>query len=282
MSRTRWFAFAALAGLVVGCEGGVIRPPASQLNEGMNILEARPDFGVSAAFVKSGRVVYIETRIGPLKPEAFRLDSPNDSEHEMDVRYLDEHGNVFSVQRGGDEFIDPTWSAALARRAPVTKEARLFDFTMAAQAAGAIEAAGLPASMRDHVISAAAQGRIVPSAFPELEARAQNLATQQKDATYTEWHWQEADVYNKSVVIIGLHHAVLGWNYNYQLGSWDSNVNTCNHGPCASSMGFVCYTNSGWRNSRLESYFTGEGSTSTDSVTGACKTGYNWWSGSGT
>src|SRR5262249_14727434 len=199
---------------VVGCEGGVIRPPASQLNEGMNILEARPDFGVSAAYVKSGRVVYIETRIGPLKPEAFRLDSPNDTEHEMDVRYLDANGHVFSVQRGGDEFIDASWNASLAKRVPVTKESRLADFAMAAEAAGAMEAAGLPASMRDHVLSAAAQGRIIPSAFPDLEARAQNLATQQKDATYSDWYWQEADVYNKSVAIIGLHHAVLGWNYN--------------------------------------------------------------------
>src|SRR5215471_1541275 len=139
MSRTRWFAFAALAGLVVGCEGGVIRPPASQLNEGINILEARPDYGVSAAFVKSGRVVSIETRLGTMKPEAFRLDFPNETQHEMDVRYLDEHGNTFSVQRGGDTFIDATWATDLANRTPVTKQEREADFALAAEAAGALE-----------------------------------------------------------------------------------------------------------------------------------------------
>jgi hypothetical protein len=248
----------------------------------MNILDARADTGVNAAFVKGSRVIYIETRIGPLKPEAYRLDAPNEPAHEVDVRYVDQVGNTFLAQRGGDQFLDPSWTADVAKLTPVSKADREADFALAVEAAGAIEHANLPASMSEHVFSAAAQGRLVPSAFPALAQRAQEIEAKPHDQTYTNWYWQEADVYNKSVAVVGLHHAVYGWNYNYQTGTWDQGLNTCNHGTCAGSMSFDCYTNSGWVTYPLSNYFSGEFSQSTGSVTGACSTSYDWWTGSGT
>jgi hypothetical protein len=234
--------------------------------------------------VKGGRVIYIETRVGPLKPEAYRLEAPDEPQHEIDVRYVDELGNTFLAQRGGDAFIDPSWTSDFAKHQPVSKAAREADFEMAVEAAGAIEAMKLPASLSEHVFSAAHEGRMVPSAFPHLAQRAAEIAQKpHDDATYTNYYWQEADVYNKCVALCaGLHHAVYGWNYNNQTGTWDQGYNTCNHGTCAGSMSYVCYTNSGWVTYPLSNYFSGEFSQSTGSVTGACSTGYNWWTGSGT
>ena len=282
MLGTRWLAMGALALVVVGCDGGT-RPPASQLAQGMNILDARADTGITAAFVKGSRVIYIETRVGPLKPEAYRLDAPDEPAHEIDVRYVDQVGNTFLAQRGGDEFIDATWSAEIAKLTSVSKADREADFAMAVESAGAMERANLPASMHEHVFSAAAQGRLVPSAFPELAQRAAEIEAKPHDNTLTNWYWQEADVYNKCVALCaGLHHAVYGWNYNNQTGTWDQALNTCNHGTCAGSMSYVCYTNSGWKTYPLTAYFSGEYSQSTGTVSGACSTSYNWWTGSGT
>src|SRR5262249_10223126 len=95
-----------------------------------------------------------------------------------------------------------------------------------------------------------------------------------------DWYWQEADVSNKSIAIIGKHHAVLAWDYSDQAG-WYMNINTCNHGACADTMAFVCYSNSGWQTQPLGAYFNRELSGSHPTATGGCAQPYDWWTGSG-
>jgi len=285
-SATAWQVPLWVGLMAAGCMGEVsTRPGAGQLSQGLNILRAQADRGLEAAYVKADHVIYLETRVGPLKPAEMRQAEPDEPQYELDVRYLDALGNTFSVQRGGDRFIDPSWAADIARaqtRAAINKDGREADFLLAQEAAGALELAALPAAMAEHVVSAARQGRVIPSAYPELAVRAAQLSAQQRDITYTDWYWQEADVFKKPVALVGKHHAVLAWDYSNQSSSWYMNINTCNHGTCAASMGFVCFSNSGWQDHPLSSYFTGEGSGSTDSVSGGCLTPYDWWTGSGT
>src|SRR5437667_12674334 len=106
----RWWRNATLVAMAtVGCSGGD-RPPATVLQPGMNIIEARPDWGINAAYLKDGHVVYLQTRIGKLTPAEYHVGDPSVPLHEVDVRYVDEVGNTFMMQRGGDEFIDSSWS----------------------------------------------------------------------------------------------------------------------------------------------------------------------------
>src|SRR5208283_2184887 len=92
------------------------RPSASQLKEGLTVLDSRdPTFGVSAAYVKSGRVVYIESRVGNLKPEVYRSEGRNEPDYEMDLRIVDHNNFTVFAQRGGDNFAESSWNADLAR-----------------------------------------------------------------------------------------------------------------------------------------------------------------------
>jgi hypothetical protein len=275
--------------LLLGCNTAA-RPTAAQLSQGFNLLRSDPAWGLDAAFVKAGRVVYLETRLGALTPEAFRLDDPTTPLHEVDVRYVDEFGNTFFAQRGGDTFIDPTWPAEIAKVAeahPVSAEHRAESFQLAKEFAGAMHAA-LPQSMIEHVTPAVRLGLANPNEDAHLQARAAKLrATQVPDVTYTNWYWHEGDMGRKCVALcFGHHGAVTGWNYNYQTSSWDWSMVTCNHGTCSNNMSFSCYSNSGWTTNTLASYWTGETAQCISNVgggciTGACYSNYNWNPGSG-
>jgi hypothetical protein len=255
------------------------RPPASSLKEGLTIFDAIPDYGVNAAYVKNGKVIYIETRIGPATLEFFRLDDPNTPLHEVDVRFVDEYGNTFSAQRGGDEFIDPTWTMNQVH--PVSAAERDLQFKMANQAGSALTAQ-LPVSMSEHATPALNISRLIPSESPQMIARAQELAAQaSSEGTYTEYWW-ESDMYYKTVAIIGNHSAAYAFDYNYGTGSWDWSMNTCNHGTCAGSMSYYCYTGSRGHYSPFQSTFTGDTTQNTSSGNnGACCTQYNWNPGGG-
>ena len=127
-------------GSLVGCSSNAStassRPTAAQLKEGLNILEMRdPSLGLSAAYMQNGRVVYIETRVGSLKPEVYRNDAPDEPANEMDMRVVDQNNYTFYAVRGGDNYADPSWSADIVRSytptAPDTN--RALDMTIALQ-----------------------------------------------------------------------------------------------------------------------------------------------------
>src|SRR5689334_24833467 len=103
------------------------RPTVSSLEQGLNLIDVSdPTWGMSTAYVKGEHVVYIETRVGTLKPEFYRMVYEGDSTHEMDMRWVDEQGRTFLVQRGGDNFVDPSWEteieASVANSANITPE----------------------------------------------------------------------------------------------------------------------------------------------------------------
>ena len=126
---------------LVGCSSNApttsSRPGAAQLKEGLNVLEMKdPSIGLSAAYMQGGRVVYIETRMGSLKPEVYRNDSPEAPANEIDTRIVDHNDYTFYSMRGGDSFVEPSWAADIARSytptAPDTD--RVLDMAIARQA----------------------------------------------------------------------------------------------------------------------------------------------------
>ncbi len=102
--------------------------------------------------MQNGRVVYVETRVGSLKPEVYRNDSPEAPANEMDIRIVDHNDYTFYAMRGGDNFADPSWAADIARSyAPTAPDTnRTLDMAIARQAATELIQTA-PASFKDHV-----------------------------------------------------------------------------------------------------------------------------------
>jgi hypothetical protein len=178
-------------GSLVGCASEApanSRPAASQLKEGLTVLTAGdPTWGFNAAYVKNGRVLYIESRRGFLKPDVYRNDSPNEPAYEMDYRFVDQENHTFSAQRGGDNFADPSWAAEIMASKHLPPSAyvnRALDYETAHEAAAALSAPGaLPPEFADHVYH---MGRVaaMPSLAndPIMKARAEAIVHVQPTA----------------------------------------------------------------------------------------------------
>jgi hypothetical protein len=283
--------------LAVGCSTSD-RPPISQLKQGLNLLDVRdPSWGMNAAFVKNDHVVYLETRLGSLKPDIYRQAWPNDPPNETDLRFLDQNGNTFYAQRGGDTFIDPTWQsdldASVKAQLQINPADRAVDFELAKEAATAVGTAA-PASFKSHVFylkNFAAQA--VPSKDPVMVAKAAELAkgiTQEKP--YAGWSssgatWLETDLYSGSTgcfawICTAKHSATIQW---YSFDGWASYgiaLNSCNHGRCYydSGMSYQCYSTGGpfYYGSNISGEANSQYGGGTN-IGGACLTPYSWNSG---
>ncbi|HEY3816986.1 MAG TPA: hypothetical protein VGL81_07445 [Polyangiaceae bacterium] len=279
------------------------RPAASQLKEGLNVLDASdPSVGLSAAYLKSGRVVYIETRVGLLKPEVYRNEGRGEPDNEMDLRFVDQNNFTFFVQRGGDNFADPTWAQDVLRsEGPVaTKADRTLDWTMAIEAATAL-ARAVPATFKDHVYhltNFAAQPN--PATDPALlqklaafEAAAPKPAvgTQGYSGTYSSNVWTQTYVakWSRGLLYVASHSATQMFA-NPDVGTWLMEISACNHGTCyngGDGMSDDCYSWNGgawWGSATTGTSFTGAATGSIDGANdgmGGCQTAYAWYSGSG-
>src|SRR3569833_3174076 len=96
----------------VGCTSSVdTRTPVADLNQGLNMLDTSDaSWGVTAAYRENDHAVYLEQRVGAMKPQAYREEAPEEPANEIDMRFVDENGITFFVQRGGDGYVDPTWA----------------------------------------------------------------------------------------------------------------------------------------------------------------------------
>jgi hypothetical protein len=274
----------------LGCASSpTTRPPVEELKEGLNLIDVSdPDWGVSAAYVKQGHVVYVEQRVGALKPQVYRdTGAADEPQNEIDMRFVDQNGVTFWVQRGGDDYVDPTWSAEIndALQHPAPALDRNADFALAKEAADVLSKS-LPkdfAALAYHP-HAFAQ-RPVPSEDPNLAGRLDEIEAKRPDTAYGDWYsgeswwWLQGDLYDKKVcyvwVCVARHSGVAMWAYN---GGWGLAVNACNHGSCpgSSNVTYRCSSNSGvWRQWIS---LTGE-SSGGNSVGGGCRTNYSWNSG---
>lgn len=276
---------------LVACSGGpgtpaassTARPSPGALAEGLTIIDAKPEWGVNAAFKQGGRVVYFESRVGPLKPQLYREQFPNEPQYEMDARFVDAKGGTFILQVGGDVMMDPAWAKDIATSSTHPAD-RDLDFQAARSAAGAL-ATNLPKEFAEHIVHAKNLTLTLPSERPELQAKAATitklLPTEAAYDSSCQYNWWEGDLYYKTIYFVANHSATIEWNYSNCTSSWDEEVVNCNHGTCAtdSSMSYTCYSNPsvGWVGGYTDvNSLSYEHSTSIGSVTGSCNSGYNW------
>jgi hypothetical protein len=281
---------------LVGCSGSptsTYHPPASQLKEGVNMLEVRdPHWGTNAAYLENGRVIYVETRVGPMKPEVYRHSWPDDPANEMDMRFVDHNGYTFYVMRGGDKLIDPQWQQEMkstyAQNMAVPASERALDWTVAQHAAGAM-ALALPKGFEDHAFHLGSFAKqLPPPADPFMEAKAARILKTPLPngklyaADYAGNNvWLETDKYSAATecfawVCAASHSATNMWYYN---GGWNLGIVANNHGRSPSQLGYDCYSNGGWFSGVVENGSTAGSNTGAGDGQGGCQTAYSWDSG---
>ena len=278
-------------GVGTGCAVDVGPSSAPSLKDGLTILSSDPAVGVSAAFKRDGRVVYLETKVGPLKEKLYRDTFPNEPLHEMDARVVDQEGRTFGLVIGADSLIEPGWAKEIQTAGHIMTMAegiqRQADFALARDGAAELGATA-PPELTDHVYHLTNMTRVVPQESAHLQEKAAlaEATVLSGERTYgsngCNSNLQEGEVLAKPFALIAQHSAVYGWNYNACTSTWDQYVNTCNHGTCAndSSMSGQCYSYShGWAtytNSTLLDYWSKEMNlgTNNSSNTGACWSGY--------
>ncbi len=297
----RWYSLLAGGLLVAGCSGVAQRPGAIDLQEGINLLDVKDAaWGANAAYKESGRLVFIETRVGSLKPEIYRNDAPNEPAYEMDLRFVDQDNHTFYVMRGGDTFADPTWAQDIAasRHAKIDFAARAVDFKLAQKAATALGQV-LPASFKDHTFHVTQFAKqLVPSEDPAMIAKTAQISLtpppavgpngEQGYGSYNNggYEWLETDKYSGSTgcafwICAAKHSATIQWSW-----SWNGSaavgptfaINANNHGRAynGSGMGYDCYSNGGWYWARTITGSTAGSATGSWDGQGACQTGYSW------
>lgn len=289
---------------LVGCSNAPTsgHPPASQLQEGLTILDAHDaSWGFNAAYVKNGRAVYIESRVGALKPEVYRDDSPDEPANEMDLRFVDQTNHTFWAQRGGDAWADPTWTSEIVMTKSldptITLADRTLDYQVAQEGAKALIAA-LPATFKDHDYHLSVFASMVPpTQDPQLLAKIQEFNEKApvppQDEAYgyyssSSWTQLYAAKYSKGAGCVlwtcGGSHSAVAMYANPNVGAWQYVIAACNHGTCpgASNISYDCYSwnGGGWfqygvqQNGETQGNVTGSGD-----GTGGCQTAYNWDSG---
>jgi hypothetical protein len=289
MNRTVVLRIAVVTGalILVGCalsddpSGGVGRPAASKLQEGLSVLDAADaEWGFDAAYVANGHAVYFSSRVGVEKAEIYRLIWPEDPTQEMDARFVDERGETFMLRVGGDSFIDPTWSKDIQDGHTANPKGdpahRAISFRLAGEMATALRAElgkRIPRAFAHHVFHATSMGKagLPQVAQGELDALGKAPLVNQGDVAYStngDSNQYYVQLYAGTVVYIpgypsgcsalpspmggcgsqsqSWHTALRFWNYRYNNGSsyWDLYVDACNHGRCAYDG--LTYANGRW------------------------------------
>jgi hypothetical protein len=241
-------------------------------------------------------MVFVETRVGELKPEAYRKAFPDEPEREMDMRVVDTEGRTFFVIKGGDDFADPTWEKDImdhAKPGQAHLDHRAADYALMEEAADELAKAESAPEFAPHVFHlksvsgfVPARNDIVKAHLTELndikrpEIMLKNTATPYSGAD--DYNYMYADTTSKSIFLgVANHSATTGRNFGWKTTGTavlDETWINCNHGTCSNNMSFRHSAESGWiaGYKSLGSFFSRETSTTTGGVWGSCGTGYNW------
>jgi len=302
----RYLLTGGLVVVAMGCSSTGPRPPASNLQEGLTLLDAKdPTWGFNAAYVKQGRVIYVESRVGAPKPEIYRRSAPDDPANEMDIRFVDQKNLTFFVQRGGDSYIDPTWTEEIKNSLDpkLPQSERELDWAMAREAAQKFTQVA-PASFKDHTFHLANfAAKPTPMENPELLARLAEFEQKaprptalpqhlqdQGYGTYDSYSWTQMYTAKYSgstgcfAWICAARHSATIMYVNPNVGYWQQAIYANNHGRGAydSGMGYDCYSwnGGGWYQYGVHlSGSTAGSATGNWDGQGGCQTGYNWNSG---
>ena len=199
---------------------------------------------------------------GPPTPWPYQED-PQSPKFEVDARFVADNGRIFTAQRGGDGFVDPTWADDLERQGtePFTRASNRLLFEMAAEAGlvldeevdrqlGATQALALAHEL-DALCHIALDAPAIYAAMKEEydEYLAGNGTPPTDEIQYGSASGPEASDYSAAAGVwwIGLHADDIDgspWGYHsatrlhaMSAGSEAYYVNFCNHGRCPYESG---------------------------------------------
>ncbi|MEO7095047.1 MAG: hypothetical protein ABI175_17440 [Polyangiales bacterium] len=256
--------------LVAACEPSTPEP--TELAQGVTVLEATAS-RVSAAYRSGDLVIYLQSVQGKATP--YQGD-PKSPQFEIDARLVADNGRIFYIRRGGDSFIDPTWTADLDAQSalPPSRESNRVLFDMADEAGAALSDLSITEA-RTQIDTLIATARLAPGTFEMMvEQRAAAGLPEMKEIAYGSSNGPEAsDVQlGANYYYMALHAADLDnspWGYHSATrlyrwdGYWAGAVDFCNHGRCPLEMpqvGIVQTANSGLKPAfRIDACNTGYG-----------------------
>jgi hypothetical protein len=246
--------------------------------------------------------VYVETRVGPLKPDVYRQSWPDDPPNEMDMRFVDQNGYTFYVMRGGDSLVDPTWAAEMSKTAAANKLVssadRNLDWTIAQQAAKAVSTA-LPEGFQDHAFHLTAfAAQPTPADDPFMQAKMTRIMstplpngqTPKEQVAYgnftygANYSWLETDKYSAGTVCVfwvcaASHSATNMWDaeWNGSSYTWVLAIVANDHGRAPSQLNYDCYSNGGWYSAGTTiTGSTAGGADGANDGQGGCQSAYSW------
>jgi hypothetical protein len=235
-----------------------------ELSEGLTLFKI--DGKISGAFRKADHAIYFETLRGQPRNAFYKQVDPTLPDFEIDIRVLDEDGRPIFIQQAGDQLADESWVKDIladAKKPRVDPYKRAEHYELMKEAFQTLESANVPAALSmEKSVLVASRFSIKESVLKTGIAKASEAMQAEKGYAPG---WNSIELHRKSIMLgLGEHSA-----------TW-ANVNgvvydNCNHGSCASSMGYKCTTYGGgalyW-----------EGSTSNGWRGGTCLTSYNWTS----
>ena len=83
--------------------------PGQALHEGITSLVTVPK-GIYGSYEFDGKIIYFETRRGSRTPKHLRDGDPATPNYEIDVRFMNQEGEPFLIQLGGDAHLDNAWT----------------------------------------------------------------------------------------------------------------------------------------------------------------------------
>ena len=208
-----------------------------ELGEGLTSLFTVPN-GIYGSYELDGEIVYFETRRGPRTPKFLRDGDPATPTFEIDVRFINQDGESFLIQIGGDTPLDHTWTEATAEFKTDMQAKTEFEL-----AARTIETLGTLKFSRKFVHERQALLNLAPivdsaQVIEKIEeAPDQALSAPTLLATNTYRH--RVEIHHKSCCFgLGRHSATTGKYLSR--GVTTTAVITCNHGTCANQMALKC------------------------------------------
>lgn len=266
-------------------------PKGDTIAEGLTVLPTTDDTHLNIAYRRDNITIFLQANLGHVAPAPYQ-PAEGPVRHEVDARFVADNGRTFYLQRGGDEWVDPTWGEDFARdqATPMPSISNEKLFVMAEEAANlldtkAVAQLGTKVALHAQQLDALRTfGKVAVSQFAlnkeMLVAHRAKVGETIKEIPYGSGGPEDYGVYlgqnyyyiavhRKSIYLFGEHSAT---QTNAWSGSaWYVQVNMCNHGDCAGSMGRKCLlqyyerTNGGYGGFELQT----------------CKTGYDAFSGGG-
>jgi hypothetical protein len=207
--------------------------------------------GLTGTFEQDGKVIYFKTRRGPRTPASLRAGDPDTPEYEIDIQFLDDNGEPFLTQIGGDKLLDNLWDKSKANLKDKLKTKNNFD--LADQALTSLKKLKFKNKYKYEqkalidlapvVESAQVTEAVEGASAPTMEAQANVVANN---------YSQRIEIHHKSCCLgLGRHSATIG---KYSLnGVTTTAVITCNHGTCAGKMPLKCsWTSAPVRNAQVK------------------------------